>query len=636
MKKNVILLILSIILVPSAWAFQYTYQGNTLEYTIIDNVNKYVSVKASTIPITPTLIIPDKVTFESTEYSVTSIEPDAFFKCDQITSLVFPNTLESIGYMSFARCKSLTQITIPDQVNLIDGHAFIGCTRLNTIEFKGTGTINVDTIPLNVSKITDNIANITLIVPNGCINTYVQSWRDPDLNIYEKSEKIFSTGGFIYTITNGSSREVSIRYGCSNSSTLNIADNVTHKNGYQYSITSVDSSAFYKTDYSSIVLGNYIETIGIQAFARMENMVGKIVTFPTSVKYIDNNAFIKCASEYKFLSNTPPELGDFVYGIFSQKTASTPQEKEQQKINDGSVSFTIPCGSNKNKEWESGNWAYPFFTNFFEQDCQPLTITKQGSNLTNLPSGDKVDFGKIRYTRYFTPGVWETLYLPFEIESMLIEGVDYKEYVWKSDADNGTAIFYLAELIPSSTEFQLVTKFNKNTPYIIQFPDNDYYKDNPITFVSKNSYNNISNSWNQQTSPLTMYGNTTLQKQTITNAYYLGNDNNFKLSGTFTLNPFECYIAPEQKTNSQPRFAVRLRDKNDVTTGIPTIDANQMFWQRNGNTLTIQTNGNPVNIYNINGQLLHSFAEGQEKVSITLNSGCYIINSLGYTEKIIF
>ncbi len=628
MKKNVILLILSIILVPSAWAFQYTYQDNTLEYTIIDNINKYVSVSASNIPITPTLIIPDKVTFESTEYSVTSIEPDAFFKCDQITSLVLPNTLKSIGYMSFARCKSLTQITIPNQVNFIDGHAFIGCTRLNTIEFKGT-----EIIPLNVSKITDNIADIILLVPNGYINTYVQSWHDPDLNIYEKSEKIFSTGGFIYTITNGSSHKVSIRYGCSNSSALIIADNVAHKNGYQYSITSVDSSAFYKTDYSSIVLGNYIETIGIQAFARMENMVGKIVTFPTSVKYIDNNAFIKCASKYEFLSNTPPELGDFVYGIFSQKTASTPQEKEQQKINDGSVLFTIPCGSNKNKEWESGNWAYSFFTDFFEQDCQPLTITKQGSNLTNLPSGDKVDFGKIRYTRYFTPGVWETLYLPFEIESMLIEGDDYKDGAWSENEESG--YFYLAELIPSSTEFQLVTKFNKNTPYIIQFPNGDYYKNNPITFVSKNSYNNISNSWNQQTSPLTMYGNTTLQKQTITNAYYLGNDNNFKL-GNFTLNPFECYIAPEQKTNSQPRFAVRLRGKNDVTTGIPTIDANQMFWQRNGNTLTIQTNGNPVNIYNINGQLLHSFAEGQEKVSITLNSGCYIINSLGYTEKIIF
>ena len=77
MKKNVILLILFSLLVPKAWAFQYTCEGNTLEYTIIDNVNKYVSVKASTIPITPTLIIPDKVTFESTEYSVLIIRTES-------------------------------------------------------------------------------------------------------------------------------------------------------------------------------------------------------------------------------------------------------------------------------------------------------------------------------------------------------------------------------------------------------------------------------------------------------------------------------------------------------------------------------------------------------------------------------
>ena len=83
-------------------------------------------------------------------------------------------------------------------------------------------------------------------------------------------------------------------------------------------------------------------------------------------------------------------------------------------------------------------------------------------------------------------------------------------------------------------------------------------------------------------------------------------------------------------------MSVRFRPQSGVTTDVPNINADQISWQRNGNTLTIQTNGQPVNIYNINGMLIQSFTEGNEQVSIDLDNGCYIINSLGYTQKIIF
>ena len=640
MKKNIILLIFSCLLMPNAWAvvgdtFTFTYEGNTLQYEVIDTENNYVSVSASSIAITPTLIIPDNVVNDDITYTVTAIAEDAFFKCDQITSLTLPYSLQTIGSYAFTRCKSITNIIIPANVSIIDGYAFLGCTRLRTIEFTSESIM-----PKNIDKITDEINNITFIVPDGLINSYVQYWHNPELNIYEKSENVFSIEGLIYTIH---SNEVSIRYGYSASSDLKIGDYVTHKNGYQYNITSVDSAAFYKTTYSSITLGNNVKTIGLQAFAMMENMEGKTITFPKSIEFIDNNAFIKCASEYKFLSNTPPELGDHVYGIFSPKRASTPAEKEQQKINDGSTLFTIPCGANKNNAWSSGNWGYPFFTDFLEQDCQNLYITKQNENLTNLPNESNEDFGKIRYTRYFKAGVWETLYLPFEIESMLIEGADYKDYIWKSKADDNSAVFYLAKLVNGTTDFTIATSIEKGVPYVILFGEeshSEYYANHPVTFVSKENYNYIPNDWNQSTTSLTMYGNTTLQPKTITNAYSLGNNNSFELADTYTLNPFECYISPEKVNGVQNmqarRFSVRVRPQSDVTTGVPTVDSDQLFCQIVGNTLTIQTNGQPVNIYNINGMLIHSFAEGNEQVSIDLDNGCYIINSLGYTQKIIF
>ena len=649
MKKNVILLILSIIiLVPSAWAFQYTYEGNTLEYTVIDENNKYVSVRGVNKNM-ENLIIPEKVDNGSIEYTVTEVESYGF-RYFRPTSITFPKSLKVINTEAFYSSPNLKEIVFHSDNVTINDNAFNLCSALTTINCLGhINSIGLQAFyncPLNdisfqqttppifarhdiTRVINKDISSIHFTIPDGTINDYIYIWHHASLNFYEKNSNIFSKGGLVYTpIT---ANEVSVYGGVFVGGSvypenLVLEDDVTHLNGKKYNITTIDSVAFLKGNITSVKLGNNIKKIGKGAFARVVGMTNKTIVLPSSLEYIANNAFLGCASTYEFTSNELPELGEEVFDIFSTN--------DSFDENDGRIKFIVP--SCEAFQSVTTNWDYPFFTDYASAkntDKCSFNLSSKGENITNIPSNENQEhFGKITYTRTFTPGVWETLYLPFEIESMLIEGDDYKDGAW---SENESGYFYLAELIPSSTEFQLVTKFNKNTPYIIQFPDNPYYEDNPITFVSKNNYNNISNSWNQQTSPLTMYGNTTLQKQTITNAYYLGNDNNFKL-GNFTLNPFECYIAPEQKTNSQPRFAVRLRGKNDVTTGIPTIDANQMFWQRNGNTLTIQTNGNPVNIYNINGQLLHSFAEGQEKVSITLNSGCYIINSLGYTEKIIF
>ena len=83
-------------------------------------------------------------------------------------------------------------------------------------------------------------------------------------------------------------------------------------------------------------------------------------------------------------------------------------------------------------------------------------------------------------------------------------------------------------------------------------------------------------------------------------------------------------------------MSVRFRPQSDVTTDVPNINADQISWQRNGNTLIIQAKGQPVSIYNINGALIQSFAEGQEQIIMELTSGYYIINSAGTAQKIIF
>lgn len=62
-----------------------------------------------------------------------SIEYGMFEDRDKLTSIILPETLESIGYDAFYSCDGLTSIDIPVSVKRIRGYAFYGCSNLTTV-----------------------------------------------------------------------------------------------------------------------------------------------------------------------------------------------------------------------------------------------------------------------------------------------------------------------------------------------------------------------------------------------------------------------------------------------------------------------------------------------------------------------
>ena len=653
MKKTLLIALLLAAIAP-VFAFVYEYEGNTLEYTIIDPENKYVSVGAAvgvmvdaqldTFVISNTLVIPEYVENNDIVYTVTAIEDynlslgkHAFFGCDQIPELVLPSTLQTIGQRSFAKCKQIKTVVIPSQVKSIGYEAFASCSGITTIEFQNAETCT----ELEKQDINTFYSHVKLIIPNGTINAYVATWKNSSVEVYEKSGSVFSIGGFIYTITDNLLKEVSVREGIAASNELNVADNVLHMNGSQYQVTAIDNKGFYKTDYTSITLGENIRIIGQQAFGVMNRMTGKTIVFPSSISHIGTAAFVACASEYVFRSNTPPALDDEVYEIFS------PVRENASNNNDGSVRFFIPCGTTT--DWLlDPNWNYTFFTEHFSENC-PVTVYHVGTpNPGDGVYEIKLDqVGKITYKRIFTPGRWETLYLPFEVEKVTIDDEIDGECtldVW--NITNG-GDYYLAT--PSNVqtgeelEFDMATELLEKTTYIIQFPDlYGYYEDRVVTFHGSKELNNLTDSFTplMPTSQMQMAGNTTLQKQTISDeVYVLRATNDFMLQhSATTLHPFECYVMPQQ-TNGvarAPKMTVRLRGKNDVTTSISSANAaNPINYLIDGNSLTVYANGQSVQIYSINGILLHSISVGEDMAQVLLDKGCYIIYSNGNSQKVI-
>jgi len=100
--------------------------------------------------------------------SVTSIGNYAFYACPNLTSVTIPNSVTSIGLWAFAGCSGLTSVTIPSSLTSIGNSAFANCTGLTSITisdgatsiapsmFGGCTGLTTVTIPSSVTSISTN------------------------------------------------------------------------------------------------------------------------------------------------------------------------------------------------------------------------------------------------------------------------------------------------------------------------------------------------------------------------------------------------------------------------------------------------------------------------------------------------
>ena len=142
MKKQ--LLLFMFMLVPML-ASADAVEINGIYYNLIAKVQQAEVTKKPSGKYTGSVVIPEKVTYDGVEYSVTSIGESAFDYCTGLTSITIPNSVTSIGDNAFYGCKGLTSITIPNSVTSIGYYAFQGCKGLTSI-----------TIPNSVTTIDNN------------------------------------------------------------------------------------------------------------------------------------------------------------------------------------------------------------------------------------------------------------------------------------------------------------------------------------------------------------------------------------------------------------------------------------------------------------------------------------------------
>ncbi len=248
----------------------------------------------------------------------------------------------------------------------------------------------------------------------------------------------------------------------------------------------------------------------------------------------------------------------------------------------------------------------------------------------------------IRYFRKFSPGKWETLCLPFNVERITVYDPDddaeynlHAQYLYNGVRQAGDFWLYaFHEDVVGQQDFQpnwheieatcpAEALPKKDVPYIMMMPAGDYYQDKYVVFHSKREaialtpFAPVRPSADNQ---FTYQGNTTLMPQTITHAYLLNTTTDyFVAQETAVLYPFECAVFATQATTRRlPRLS--FTEQDDVTTSIP---------------LPNQADGEAM-LFTITGMYMGRYATESEltKRIHALPQGWYIIRRNTAVQKI--
>ena len=389
----------------SVVAFAYDAEVEGIYYNL-DDKNKTAEVTKGSYTQTE-ITIPSKVTYNSVEYSVTSIGNNVFEYCSSLTSITIPNSVITIGYRAFAYCRSLISITIPNSVTTIEEDLFYSCSSLTSIligssvttigdyAFSGCSSLTTVTIGNSVTAIgnyafdaclslaTISFSNSVTSIGEGAFSRCSSlSYLEIPNSVITIETSAFSLCESLTTVTIGNSVIAIGDYvfsGCLSLASINVDEN-------NQNYASVDG-VLYNKDVTTLIacpstkievtVPNSVITIGDYAFSGCSSLT--TVSIPNSVTSIEGWAFASCSSLSSIeIPNSVTSIGEGAFYECTSLIAITIKVENPLTIEEytfrevsRSVLIKIPCGSiTKYKTAEYWNE----FTNYEEVPSTTLTI----------------------------------------------------------------------------------------------------------------------------------------------------------------------------------------------------------------------------------------------------------------------
>jgi hypothetical protein len=216
--------------------------------------------------------------------SITSIGESAFTNCYNLTQVSMPNSVTSIGEGAFDECFCLSSITLPENLTLIEDYLFARCTSLKTINIP-SGVTSIGELAFFDTSLT------SVIIPDGCTSLGFGAFDGcAKLNSIKLPQQLVSIGERVFL-------------GCDQITTIDVPESVVEIGPMAFAqcsslasinipkgITKIERQVFYKCcSLTSIDLPDGITSIGSHAFAGCDGLTTIII--PEAVVSIEDGAF---------------------------------------------------------------------------------------------------------------------------------------------------------------------------------------------------------------------------------------------------------------------------------------------------------------------------------------------------------
>ena len=242
--------------------------------------------------------------------SVTRIGESAFEACDILTSVTIGDSVESIGERAFEGCTSLTSVVIPDSVTNICESTFENCTSLASVVIGDSVTSIGDSAFYGCTSLT------SVVIPDSVKNIGFGAFKHcTSLTSVTIGNGVTSIE-MSYNVTSGDSAF----FGCSSLTSIivdeenadykSIDGNLYSKDGktlIQYAtgktdtafvipdgVMSIGNTAFRGSSLTSVVIPDSVTSVGFAAFSHCNSLASVVI--PDSVTGLYDRAFENCTS----------------------------------------------------------------------------------------------------------------------------------------------------------------------------------------------------------------------------------------------------------------------------------------------------------------------------------------------------
>ena len=393
---------------------------NGLRYEITGENTVKVEKASDTNTPKGKLVIPSQVVIDGKTYTVTTIDGWGFFGCKDITELVIPNTIDSIGPFAFCKCEKLANVVIPESVTYMSYAVFENCEALTEI-----------TIPRSITRIEERLLS-------ECKN----------LKKINLPETITSIG-------------LSAFSRCNSLESIVLPDAVTTIGAYAFA---------YNDSLKYIGLPASLRSIGHDAFSCCQSL--KTMDIPEGTTQLGYNAFNYCrALESITLPSTLTDINGNPFSSCRALKEINVRQGEHSLVSIDGVIFSndmtklITCPPNHN----CGNYTVPTSVKvimpYAFYDCSKLTgltMTNverigesafHGTNISTLNLGNKLK--SIEKAAFYSCNELSEVYLPDSVQHLGMNAFDFCHQLLK--------VSLTEKLSKNENEFNnTVFQFNSN------------------------------------------------------------------------------------------------------------------------------------------------------------------------------